>query len=58
MSLPLIAPFIPKVLDYTFVAGRVETICTQIFETDYSGTEFRVKARSDHNLLFSTITVT
>jgi exonuclease III len=47
----------PLVLDYTFVAGKTADISTQIFETGYSGLEFRPKARSDHSLLFSTIIV-
>lgn len=47
----------PLVLDYTFVTGDKGMISTQIFDTGYSGLEFRKEALSDHNLLFSTITV-
>ncbi len=47
----------PQVLDYTFIAGKTADIHTQIFGTDYCGLEFRPKARSDHDLLFSSITV-
>ncbi len=48
----------PQVLDYTFIAGRAAAITTQILGTGYCGSEFRPKARSDHDLLFSTITIT
>lgn len=48
----------PQVLDYTFIAGKALAITTQILGTGYCESEFKPKARSDHNLLFSTITVT
>jgi endonuclease/exonuclease/phosphatase family metal-dependent hydrolase len=48
----------PAVLDYTFIAGKATDISTRIIETGYSGDAFRPKALSDHNPLFSTITVT
>ncbi len=47
----------PLVLDYTIVAGKAIAISTKVLGTGYSGLEFRPKATSDHNLLFSTITV-
>jgi len=45
------------VLDYTFIAGKAIDISTHVLETDYSGLEFKSAATSDHNLLFSTITL-
>ncbi len=45
------------VLDYTFIAGKATAISTRVIETGYSGLEFRPEATSDHDLLFSTITV-
>lgn len=50
-------PSEPLVLDYTFVAGRVSNISTHIIQTGYSGLEFSSEAKSDHYLLFSTITI-
>ena len=47
----------PLVLDYTLVTGNVNSIQTQIFDTGYSSDEFKPDATSDHNLLFSTITI-
>ncbi|HSX04690.1 MAG TPA: endonuclease/exonuclease/phosphatase family protein [Rhabdochlamydiaceae bacterium] len=47
----------PQVLDYTFIAGKTAAISTQILGTGYCSQEFRSEARSDHDLLFSTITV-
>ncbi len=47
----------PLVLDYAMIAGRSTAISTQIVDNGYSGLEFRPEATSDHNLLFSTITV-
>lgn len=47
----------PLVLDYTFIAGKTVAISTDIIGTGYSGLEFRREATSDHDLLFSTITV-
>jgi hypothetical protein len=47
----------PQVLDYTFVAGNGTDIKTKIFDVGYCGSEFRPEAASDHNLLFSTITI-
>ena len=45
------------VLDYTFIAGKASAISTTIYGTGYSGSEFRPKATSDHDLLFSTISI-
>jgi endonuclease/exonuclease/phosphatase family metal-dependent hydrolase len=45
------------VLDYTFIAGKVTAISTRIMGTGYYGAAFSPKAGSDHDLLFSTITV-
>jgi hypothetical protein len=46
----------PLVLDYTFIAGKTSTIFTKIKKMkDYSSSQFKPKALSDHNLLFSTI---
>ena len=45
------------VLDYTLIAGKATAISTKIIGTGYSGSEFRRTATSDHDLLFSTITV-
>lgn len=47
----------PLVLDYTLIAGKATAISTRVIGTGYSGLEFRPKATSDHDLLFSTITV-
>ncbi len=47
----------PLVLDYTFVAGKGTDITTKIVDVGYSGLEFRPTATSDHDLLFSTITI-
>lgn len=47
----------PLTLDYTFIAGKATAIATSIINVGYSGLEFRPKATSDHDLLFSTITV-
>ena len=46
-----------QVLDYTFVAGIGTDITTKIVDVGYSGLEFRPTATSDHDLLFSTITI-
>jgi hypothetical protein len=46
-----------QVLDYTFIAGKTDSISTKIMGTGYSSLEFRRQAKSDHHLLFSTITV-
>ena len=49
----------PLILDYTLIAGKASDIFTKIVKMeDYSSSEFKPKALSDHNLLFSTITVT
>lgn len=48
----------PLVLDYTMIAGNASYISTEILDMGYSGDEFRPNALSDHNLLFSTITIT
>lgn len=45
------------VLDYTLIAGRATAISTRVIGTGYSGLEFRPEATSDHDLLFSTITI-
>ncbi len=45
------------VLDYTLIAGKTASISTKIIENGYSGLEFRPNATSDHNLLFSTVTL-
>jgi hypothetical protein len=47
----------PLTLDYTLIAGKATAISTRIIGTGYSGLEFRSKATSDHDLLFSAITV-
>src|SRR3989344_6617069 len=47
----------PLTLDYTLIAGKATAISTRIIGTGYSGLEFRPAATSDHDLLFSTITV-
>jgi hypothetical protein len=47
----------PLTLDYTLIAGRATAISTRIIGTGYSGLSFRPEATSDHDLLFSTITV-
>lgn len=47
----------PMVLDYTFIAGKTVAISTKIIGTGYSGLEFSPEATSDHELLFSTITL-
>jgi hypothetical protein len=47
----------PLTLDYTLIAGKATAISTRIIGTGYSGLEFRPEATSDHDLLFSTITV-
>jgi hypothetical protein len=47
----------PLVLDYTLIAGKAKAISTRVIGTGYSGLEFRPAATSDHDLLFSTITV-
>lgn len=47
----------PLVLDYTFIAGKATNIATKIIKTGYCGKEFRPEATSDHELLFSTITL-
>jgi len=47
----------PLVLDYTFIAGKARAISTKVLGTGYSGLKFRKTATSDHNLLFSTITL-
>jgi hypothetical protein len=47
----------PLTLDYTFIAGKATAISTKIIGTGYSGLAFRPDATSDHDLLFSTITV-
>lgn len=51
------SPSGPLVLDYTFVAGKSTSISTKVIGTGYSGSEYRVNATSDHDLLFSTIEV-
>lgn len=45
------------VLDYTLIAGKADAIATRVLKTGYVGTEFRVDATSDHDLLFSAIHV-
>ena len=50
-------PSTPLTLDYTLIAGNATAISTKIIGTGYSGREFRPEATSDHDLLFSTITV-
>ena len=45
------------VLDYTLIAGKASAISTKIIGTGYSGLQFRRDATSDHDLLFSTITL-
>lgn len=47
----------PLVLDYTFIAGKAKAISTKVHGTGYSGLEFRKEATSDHDFLFSTITL-
>ena len=52
------APSDPLVLDYTLIAGKEAEISTKIKKMKgYSSPEFKPKALSDHNLLFSTITL-
>jgi endonuclease/exonuclease/phosphatase family metal-dependent hydrolase len=47
----------PLTLDYTFIAGKAIDISTNIIGTGFSGLTFRPDATSDHDLLFSTITL-
>ena len=46
-----------QVLDYTFIAGKAKNISTKIMDSGYFGSEFRSDAISDHNLLFSTVSI-
>ncbi len=46
-----------QVMDYALIAGQGIEIATTIHETGYNGPEFKKDARSDHYLLFNTITV-
>ena len=45
------------VLDYSWIAGKATEISTRIIGVGFSGSEFKLEASSDHDLLFSAITV-